>query len=74
MCATPHPKHQAVLAAFVAGVVTHTAVLAAPVVVAKVILSAPTPGAVVGAAALVAKKAKTLKESALAMLDESTIH
>jgi hypothetical protein len=34
----------------------------------------PTPGVVVGTAALVVKKAKASKESAHLMLDESTVH
>jgi hypothetical protein len=49
------------------------AVVAAPTAVAKVILSAPTPGAIVGTPMSVAKKAKALKESAPEMLDESAV-
>jgi hypothetical protein len=48
MCATPHPKHQAVLGALAADVAAPMSVLAAPTVLAKEIPSAPTPGAVVG--------------------------
>ena len=73
MCATPHPKRQAVLAALAKDVAVPTAVVAAPAVMANVILSAPMPGAVVGAPALLAKKAKASKESALATLDESAV-
>ncbi len=51
---TPHPKRQALLAALAADVAAHTAVVAAPAVVAKTILSAPTPGAGVGAPVAVA--------------------
>jgi hypothetical protein len=65
MCATPCLKLQAVLAL--------AAIVVVPVAVAKVILSAPTPRAVVGALALVAKKAKALKESATETLDEFTV-
>jgi hypothetical protein len=49
------------------------AVIVAPAAVAKAILSAPTPGAVVGATALVAKKVKASKESAPAMLNDYAI-
>ncbi len=49
MCATPHPKHQALLAGLTADVATHAAVVAAPVVVEKAIPSAPMPEALVGA-------------------------
>jgi hypothetical protein len=69
MSASLHPKCQAVLA-------TLGAVVVAPAAVTKAIPSAPTPGEVVGAPALVAKKAKVSKESALATLtlDESAVH
>jgi hypothetical protein len=50
------------------------AVVVAPVAVAKVILSAPKPGAVFGGPAPMTKKAKALKESALATLDKSAVH
>ncbi len=50
-----------------------TEVIAVPAVVAKAILSVPMPGAVVGALALVAKKANRSKESAPATLDESAV-
>ena len=48
MCATPRPKHQALLAVLAADVAVHTAVVAVPAVVAKAIPSVPTPGALVG--------------------------
>jgi hypothetical protein len=73
MCATPHPKHQAVLAVLAADVAVAAAVVAAPVAVAKANPSVPMPGAVVGVLALVVKKAKASKESALATLDESAV-
>ncbi len=56
-----------------AEVATPTAVIAAPAVVAKAIPSGPMPRTVIGMSALVAKKAKGLKESALATLDESAV-
>jgi hypothetical protein len=56
-----------------ADVATPTAVVAALAVVAEAILSVPTPKVVVGASALVAKKAKALKESALVTFDESAV-
>jgi hypothetical protein len=49
MCATPHQKHQAVLAGLAADFAAPTAVISAPLAVAKAILSAPMPGAVIGA-------------------------
>jgi hypothetical protein len=73
MCATPRPKHLAVLATLAADVAAPKAVVAAPMVEAKTTPSAPMPWAVVGAAKLVAKKAKALKESAPATLDESAV-
>jgi hypothetical protein len=73
MCANPCPKCQAVLAALEADVAAPAAVVALPVAVAKVIPSAPTSGAVIGALDLVAKKAKAPKESALATLDKSAV-
>ncbi len=51
MCATPRPKHQAVLAALAADVAAPNAVVAAPTAVAKAIPSAPTPGSVIGVSA-----------------------
>jgi hypothetical protein len=63
MCATPCPKRQALLAALTADAAVHTAVVAAPAAVAKVIPSVPRPGSVVGTpvavAALPAVVAKT---------------
>jgi hypothetical protein len=73
MCATPHPKHHAVLAVLAADVAAPAAVVAAPAAVAKAIPSAPIPRAVVGMAALGAKRAMALKESAPATLDESNV-
>ncbi len=73
MCVTPPPKHQAVLATLATDVAAPVVVLPAPAAVAKAILSATMPGVVVGAAALVAKKAEALKESAPATLDKSTV-
>jgi hypothetical protein len=73
MCTTPHPKHHAVLAALAVEAAVPMAVVAAPVAVVKAILSAPTPGAIVGAPTLVEKKAKASKESAPATLDESAV-
>jgi hypothetical protein len=66
MSSSLRPKCQAVLAALVVVVV-------APTAVAKVIPSMPMPRAVVGTPASVAKKAKALKESASATLDESAV-
>jgi hypothetical protein len=66
MSASPCPKCQVVLA-------VPAAVVVAPVAVAKAIPSALLPGSVVGAPTLVAKKAKVLKESAPATLDESAV-
>jgi hypothetical protein len=48
MCITPHPKCQAILVMLATDVAAPTEVVAMPVVVVKAILSAPTPGAVVG--------------------------
>ena len=73
ICATPCPKRHAVLAALAADVAAPAAVIAVPTAVAKAIPSAPTLRAVVGKAALVAKKVKALKESAQATLDKSTV-
>ncbi len=60
MSASPCTKFQAVLAML-------AAVPIAPTAVAKAIPSGPTPRAVVGAPALVVKKAKASKESSPAM-------
>jgi hypothetical protein len=57
----------------VADVAVPAAVVAAPVAVAKVILSALTSGAVVGMPVLVAKNGKASKESALLTLDKSDV-
>jgi hypothetical protein len=56
MCATPRPKHQAVLAALAADVAVLAAVVAAPLAVVKVILSAPKPRAIVGTPTLVQRR------------------
>jgi hypothetical protein len=72
-CVSPRLKHQAVLAALVVDVATPTAVVAAPVAMAKAIPYVPMPGAVIGAPALVVKKAKVPKESTPATLDKSTV-
>ncbi len=48
MCATPHQKRQAVLAALTADFAKPTAVVSAPAAVAKAITSAPTSKAVIG--------------------------
>jgi hypothetical protein len=62
MCATPCLKGQALLAVLPADVAGHASIVAAPAAVAKGILSAPTPRAVIGtpaaAAALPAAVAK----------------
>jgi hypothetical protein len=76
LCTTPCPKHQAVLAMHAADVAVPTAVVSAPAATAKAILSAPISGPVVGAPALVAKKAKKAKaskESALAPASSETL-
>jgi hypothetical protein len=54
MCATPRLKHQALLVARAADVAAHTAFFSVPAAVVKAILSAPMPGAVVGAPMAVA--------------------
>ncbi len=74
MCAIFCLKHQAVFAALAADVTAPAEGVAVPTAVAKAIPSAPTPGAVSGKPALVAKKAKPSKASAPATLDESAVH
>jgi hypothetical protein len=74
MQATPRPKHQATHATLAADVAASAAVIAVPGVVANAIPSEPTSGAVVGMSALVTKKVKASKKSALVMLDKSVVH
>ena len=57
-----HLKRKTVLDALVAGVAAPTAVFAEPLAVAKAILSVPTPRAVIGMPASVAKKTKKAKK------------
>ncbi len=64
------PGSPCALAAYVAA---PAAVNTVPMAVAKAIPSAPMPREVIGARALVAKKAKELKESAKATLDKSAV-
>jgi hypothetical protein len=70
MCATPHPKRQAVLAAHATDFVAPAAVVAAPMVVDSVCTNAKGSH---WHGHVVAKKAKALKESAPAMLDKSAV-
>ncbi len=54
MCATPCPTRKVVLAALAAHVATPVVAIAAPAEVTKVIISVPTPGAVLDAPMAVA--------------------
>jgi hypothetical protein len=65
MCATPHQKRQAVLAALAANVAVPTAVVSVPAAVAMAIPSAPSPGAIIGMpAAVVAAPATAVSVAA----------
>jgi hypothetical protein len=72
MCATPCPKHQAVLAVLAADVAALVAVNPVSMALVKAIPSAPMPGAVDGPH-VSGKKGKVIEESVPATLDESTV-